>query len=223
MKRAIKDYWKKCVSRVLAFLIAYVGQPLLKLILWTCKVEVEGLDTFVETANQHKCILMLWHNRLALVPYALSTFAPQFIYAAFVSKSRDGALLAAVANSYSAGRVISVPHQARHHALKEMIRRLEENREIMLVTPDGPRGPAYQVKSGVTLAAQLASAHVIPWIWSADKCWKLKTWDKLMLPKPFSKITVTFGTPVLVESDDVKVGTEVLQRALQTLTAAHEN
>lgn len=205
------------MGKALAYLIAYVGQPLLRLILWTCRIEINGLPRFIETASQHKCIMMLWHNRIALVPYILSTHTPQFIYAAFVSKSRDGELLAVVARSYRAGRVISVPHQARHEALREMIRRLEENKEIMLMTPDGPRGPRYQMKPGIALAASASGAHVVPWTWSADSCWHLKTWDAMMLPKPFSKITVTFGEPLVVPEGNLEVNTALLQTALDKI------
>lgn len=209
-----KDIRKKTERKILVFLVTYVAQPLLRLIMKTCTVEIDGLSTFTDAAKNHKCILVLWHNRLALVPYALSTYAPQFIYAAFISKSRDGELLAAVAKSYPTGRVITVSHQARHQALKEVVRRLEENREIILMTPDGPRGPQYKVKPGVALAAQLASAHVIPWTWTSTTCWKLKTWDQLMLPKPFSTVKIKFGMPLLIPEGDIQASTAILQEAL---------
>ncbi len=211
---SLKRLWKITSRTAAAYLIAYVGQPLIRLILWTCRIEIEGLDRFVATASKHRCIIMLWHNRIALVPYALSTYTPQFIYAAFVSKSRDGEMLAVVAKSYRAGRVISVPHQARHEALRTVIRRLEETKEIILITPDGPRGPRYQVKPGIALAAAASGAHVIPWTWSADACWQLKTWDQLRLPKPFSKIKITFGKPLLIHEGDINANTALLQEAL---------
>lgn len=214
---SFKNFYKKSSRTFLAYLVAYVGQPLLRLILWTCRKEVEGLTRFVETASQHKCIVILWHNRLALVPYTFSTYTPQFIYAAFVSKSRDGEMLAVVAKSHRAGRVISVPHHARHEALREMIRRLDESREIILMTPDGPRGPRYQIKPGIALAAAASGARVVPWTWSADTCWQLKTWDGLMLPKPFSKIKITFGEPLVVPEGDLKENTTLLQSALDNI------
>jgi lysophospholipid acyltransferase (LPLAT)-like uncharacterized protein len=214
---SFKNFWKKTSRLALAYLIAYIGQPLLRLIMWTCHVEIEGLPRFLEVASQHRCIMTLWHNRLAIVPYTLSTYAAQFIYAAFVSKSRDGELLAVVAKSYRSGRVISVSHQARQEALREMIRRLEENREIILITPDGPRGPRYKIKPGIALAASLSGAHVIPWTWSADSCWQLKTWDALMLPKPFTKIKITFGEPLVIPKGNSQANMDFLQAALDKI------
>lgn len=213
----IKHLWKKNTKKALAYLIAYVGQPLLRLILWTCRIEIRGLPRFIEIASRHKCIMMLWHNRLALVPYTLSTHTPQFIFAAFISKSRDGEMLATVVKSYPAGRVISVPHDARQEALREMIRRLEENKEIIIMTPDGPRGPRYEIKPGISLAASLSGAYVVPWTWKADSCWQLKTWDAMMLPKPFSKIEITFGEPVIVPKGNNQANIVHLQEALDAI------
>lgn len=189
----MKIDWYKLKKLFLSAPIAYGAKYALRLLLWTCRFKVVGLDNFVEIAVQKPCILALWHNRLGIVAEFFNRHAPQFIYVAFVSKSRDGEALARLATSYSAGRVIRVPHHARHQALKEAIGHLNSGREIILFTPDGPRGPACQVKPGVIKAAQSSGAPIIPFGWHAKRFWQFKTWDQFQLPKPFTTITVTLG------------------------------
>lgn len=215
-----KHIWKYVKRNYLSYLFAYSAKGLLRLLMLTCRVEIHGLPQFIRTATEGKCILMLWHNRLALVPEIMNRFAPQFIYRAFISKSCDGEPLAIIANSYSSGRTLRVPHNARHQALNQMINLLKSSKEIMVVTPDGPRGPLYQIKPGVVVAAQEAAAHIIPFSWRASHYWELSTWDKFMLPKPFSRIVVTIGDPIFLAKKtgkDRSVDVAYLQEAMENL------
>ncbi len=198
-------------------LIAYAGKYLLRAILATCRFQVKGLDHFHTLSKTRKCILMLWHNRLAPTSEILHRLSPTKIYAAFISKSRDGDPLAILANSYKTGKAIRVPHNARHQALKIVINSLKESSDIIVMTPDGPRGPRYIAKPGIVAAAQIASAHVVPFTWTATRFWQLKTWDKMILPKPFSKILINFGNPVLINDMSQEDGTSYLQDTLLTL------
>lgn len=219
--------WKEKYKRwlhcsLLPFLIAKVGQNCLHLLLRTCRWKIEGIEHFKTSAKQGNCLIMLWHNRLAVVPFILSHYAPDFIYAAVVSNSRDGELISAVIHSHKSGRTIRVPHQSRHEALQEIIRRLKETEEIIIITPDGPRGPRYTLKPGVAVAALETHAQVFPLTWSANHFWELNTWDKLRIPKPFSTITVSFENPIqFIESSEMNLenAQAILQEALSADTS----
>jgi lysophospholipid acyltransferase (LPLAT)-like uncharacterized protein len=197
----IKTSWSNFKKKTLPTLIAVLGKYGMRAILKTCQVDISGLEHFVGSAKTGPCILMLWHNRLAAVPEVMHNFAPQFIFTAFISKSRDGEPLARLALSYKIGRVLRVGHQSRHLALNRMIQQLKVGKEIMIITPDGPRGPKYELKPGIAVAARESSASIIPFSWQSDRFWQLKTWDAMMIPKPFSRIKVTFGTPLKLTND----------------------
>lgn len=209
-------YFKQLLYKILPFMVATVGQGMIRLILLTCRWEVKGLERFKNLASKEKCILMLWHNRLAITAPILYKFAPHFIYAALVSNSKDGKLISAVIHSYKAGRTIHVAHNARYQALQELIRYIKEKNEIIIITPDGPRGPRYQLKPGVAIAALETGAHVVPFTWKADRCWELRTWDRLKVPKPFAKINVSFEEPVYFKQNavDLKEAQATLQASL---------
>lgn len=211
-------YFKQLFYKVLPFLMTTLGQGLIRLILLTCRWEVKGIERFKELASKEKCILMLWHNRLAIAAPLLYKFAPHFIYAAVVSNSRDGKLLSAIIHSYKTGRTIPVAHNARYQALQTLVRYIKEKQEVVIITPDGPRGPCYQLKPGVAVAALETGAYVIPLTWSANRYWELHTWDRLKLPKPFAKIEVLFKEPVQFQQNhsiDLKEAQAILQQSLR--------
>lgn len=215
----LTSFYKTIKNKWIPYALAYSAKFLIRLLLKTCRCEVHGVDQFSETANHSPCILMLWHNRLILVGEILNRFAPQFIYTAFVSKSRDGEPLSLMATSYKAGRVLRVPHNARHKALKEMIVHLKTQKEVILITPDGPRGPRYVLKPGVIMAAKESSAAAIPFSWESDRFWQLNTWDQLRIPKPFSKIKIVFGECLFASRQD----NVSLEEEMKTFQSALDN
>lgn len=214
----IKDTWKQWKRRWLPYIIAYGGKYSLKLLLSTCKVKVDGIDNFLNTAKSSPCIIMLWHNKLVIVSEILINATSDTLFTCFISKSRDGEPLAILAESYSRGKVLRVPHDTRHVALTKLIDTLKEQREVVLVTPDGPRGPTNIVKPGIAVAARESSAAIVPFSWSAKSYWQLKTWDKMKIPKPFTTIHVGFGQPIrLHDLDNTQQDTTILTDALHDL------
>lgn len=211
MKQKIRRFFSHYfIPRVLA----YGGKFLLKVLSLTCKIKVEGFDAFKAQAVQGNTILMLWHNRLMMAAPVFQK-ATEITYTAFISQSRDGESLALFTNSYKNGKTIRVKHNAKHGALKEMIERLKNSKEVLMITPDGPRGPAYKLKSGVTMAAQETTAHIFPFTWEASHFWQLKSWDKMMIPKPFSTVTVKIGPGITLSKDKtLEENSELLEQAL---------
>lgn len=208
-----KNFFYSTVS----YFTASVGHGMMRSLLWTCTWDVDGLEDFKKLASSEKCILTLWHNRLALVPFILYRFAPQFNYTAVISNSRDGKLLRKVVESYPNGQTIPVAHDKRHQALKEVIHSLEKENKIIVITPDGPRGPLYKVKAGTALAAIQTEAYIIPLTWTADQYWEFNTWDRLRVPRPFSKIKVNFGGHARFYKEGettVEQAQEILQRTM---------
>lgn len=218
MKRKKSDFFRKTV---VPYILGYTLKGVIALLSSTCRFRINGAENLHKTTQHSKCILIAWHNRLGIITEILKRTAPQYQYAAMVSNSRDGQFIAVITNSYKQGNAIKVPHNKRAKALQTMINRLKNSDEIVIVTPDGPRGPRYKLKHGVTMAARECDAKVIPLSWSADRFWKFRTWDKMMLPKPFSTITVTLGDPVTVDKDrdkPIEEETLNLEKALLSIT-----
>lgn len=201
-------------------LFAYSAKIGMRLLLKTCRIHIQGIDSFIHTASTSPCILMLWHQKLVLISEILNSHAGQFIYTAFISKSRDGDPLARLACSYKNGRALRVAHNGRHLALNQLIDALTEKREIIIITPDGPRGPKGVVKPGIVFAARETQANIVPFSWKASKFWQLNSWDHMQIPKPFSSIQVSFGQALALAKDSTanyETEASQLQEALNSL------
>ena len=105
------------------------------------------------------------------------------------------------------------------------IREIESGRNVVF-TPDGPRGPKYEIKSGPVAVASKTGAVLVPFVLNSSRCWKLKSWDAFQIPKPFSKLTMVVGKPITIPPDLDAEGLEeyrlVAENALKELTCDPE-
>ena len=185
-----KNKLRQGVASLTAFLTATLGKGLLNLLLKTCHWEVTGASSLHLIAGKENCLLALWHNRIIIAPFFFHRFVPDRIFAGFISNSRDGKLIDFLVRSYSKGRTIRVAHDAKYAGLKRVINCIEKDKWVVVMTPDGPRGPKYALKPGLVAAAVASQSNLFVLNWTADRFWELKTWDGLRIPKPFAKITV---------------------------------
>ncbi len=88
-----------------------------------------------------------------------------------------------------------------------------------MITPDGPQGPLCRVQPGVVHLAAKSSSPVIPAAFSASRKVSLKSWDKFIIPIPFSRALVVYGEPVYVsKKDDIEEKRTEIELALQHTT-----
>jgi lysophospholipid acyltransferase (LPLAT)-like uncharacterized protein len=80
---------------------------------------------------------------------------------------------------------------------------------------DGPRGPLYVAKPGALLLAARTGAPVLPFSVSLERCWRLRSWDRIEIPKPFTRAVAVLGQPFQIESGTDDVALDRLQRALE--------
>ena len=79
-------------------------------------------------------------------------------------------------------------------AIRELVRCLRRGDDVG-ITPDGSRGPRYQIKAGLVLLAQLSGRRILPISFEYANAWRTRSWDRFFIPKPFSKVTFVVGTP----------------------------
>ncbi len=93
------------------------------------------------------------------------------------------------------------------------------------ITPDGPRGPRREMKMGTVQIARLAGCPVVPFGFAAEHCWRLKSWDKFIVPKPFSRAVFVYGEPILIpgQGGNEEEFTEAIQKELDRVTEAAES
>ena len=142
-------------------------------------------------------ILCLWHNAIF---YFLPVLGP-LGYPGMISRSRDGEDVAWIAARFGLKPVRGSPKEGAGTALREMLRHLAAGRGIA-ITPDGPKGPPYELKQGVTALARKRGVPVIPLAFSAPRRWEFNTWDRMKVPKFFSRTVILAGAPFWAGEDE---------------------
>lgn len=143
-------------------------------------------------------IYVLWHNRVMVMPYAWKRLTKGKRQAAVLtSASNDGTILANMVGVFGIGAVRGSSSRRAVAALIGLKRTLQEGRDVC-VTPDGPRGPVYQMQPGLVKLAESTGAPVLPIHVRFGSAWRLKSWDRFAIPKPFSTVEVIFDEALAV-------------------------
>jgi hypothetical protein len=135
-------------------------------------------------------IWVLWHNRLLVIPIIYHRFFKHRKSVTLVSRSKDGELLARCIERFGGIPVRGSSSRGGAAALMELHEAIAGGHDAY-ITPDGPRGPRYKLSPGVIWLAQKSKAPVMPVQIEYSSCWRLGRWDGFVIPKPFSRITVT--------------------------------
>ena len=163
-------------------------------------------------------IFCVWHNRLALSMIAYSRFAkriwPTQGLAAMISASNDGGLLAAVLGKFGVQAVRGSSSRRGRQALLESTTWLEKGFHIA-ITPDGPRGPRYEVRDGIISLAQVSGAPVVAVSVSIRGKISLRSWDRFQIPLPFARCSIIFGKMIFVPRELVDADREKLRGELK--------
>ncbi len=170
-------------------LLAFCLRLVTSLLFATLRIKIEGKKELVQAAKS-PLIVALWHDGLFLASLIRRVLKEKPL-AIVVSNSKDGKLLAAYGKTFTNVEPIFVPHNSRHAALLQTVDAITSNK-VVLITPDGPRGPRHAIKPGIFFAQEKADCQIIAMNWKATSYWELKSWDRLRIPKPFAKVTVSY-------------------------------
>lgn len=138
-------------------------------------------------------VLAFWHGRMLY-------FVPLYHrhrLTVLVSRSRDGEFISRLLQCLGVHVTRGSSSRGGARGLLAMARQVRSGYHAAL-TPDGPRGPRYEVQPGLITLAQKTGAAILPMTYSAR--WKkvLRSWDSFLVPFPFSRVVVIYGTPIYV-------------------------
>jgi hypothetical protein len=186
--------------RLIPFLVAGLSK------LWshTLRVRREGFDAVEDLlARDERFILSFWHRRLFMMPLAYPFQRKGRGVAILSSDSRDGERSAATWRWFGIHAVRGTASDDGAKALVRMIQAVKQGWDFG-ITPDGPRGPLMELKPGVTALARKTGAWVVPVSLAFDRCFELRTWDRMVIPFPFATCVIKYGTPYRIppKADD---------------------
>ena len=205
----------KIEGRKARWLIAF-GFHLLKLLGRTLRYDIDDRAGIVGKPVGENYIGALWHNRLLIFPLVLRRFVSNREGAALISASRDGDLLSDAIRRFDYDVVRGSSSKLGATALLQLGDVLAKRGDVV-ITPDGPRGPVYELGPGIIFLAQKTGASVLPINMEYSSCWRVKSWDRFIIPRPFSRVRVIIGRPEPIQSTSSNQDFETERLRLQNV------
>jgi lysophospholipid acyltransferase (LPLAT)-like uncharacterized protein len=196
--------WRWLILWLLALLVRAWGRSL--------RFEIDPASRKLMTKGDEPVAFVLWHNRLFVTPEAFRRYRGDRPIYALVSASKDGAWLAAFYRMIGILPLRGSSSNRGREAARALIEVMRAGHDIG-ITPDGPRGPMYVVEPGVLVVTRRAQAPMLLFGAEFGPAWRLRSWDRLYLPVPFSRVVLRLASlPALMpdgakpEAEDIRVG-----------------
>lgn len=215
-----KYSWSERLRIRLADVVFYLA---IKTIGATIRWETAGLEKqqLVERSGRLP-IWCLWHDRIFAGTYFLKDRGIVVI----TSQSLDGEYIARFLKRFGFGTIRGSSTRGGMRALVEMVRWMRAGLP-MAFTVDGPRGPRYEAKKGAVLLAKKTGNPLLPFSVELARHWTVKSWDRLQIPKPFTRARFVVAEPIYVPVDasdeDLELKLRELQAALDGLVGSGED
>ena len=177
--------------------LAWLAACVVRLVAWTYRVRYTGpkpIEEMIAADEPH--VVAIWHNRLLFLPAIVPTGVLRKC-TVLISASRDGGYISAFIRFFGMNIVRGSSSHGATGALLGLMR-AAENGSSPVLTVDGPRGPKYSIHPGVVAIARRQNIKVIPLVLNARRKWQLKSWDRLQIPWPFSRVDLMVGEPFRV-------------------------
>jgi lysophospholipid acyltransferase (LPLAT)-like uncharacterized protein len=189
----------------------------------TLKYEVEGLENFEIIGADGKIpIYTFWHNRI----FAGTYFFRNRGIVVMSSLSFDGEYTGRFIKRMGFGTVRGSSTRGAISAIIEMIRLMKKGVPTAF-SIDGPKGPKYVAKLGACLLAKKTGNPMMPFVVECEKYWEIKSWDRLQIPKPFSRVKVIIEKPIYLAADagdtEIEASRAELETRLNELVKRGEN
>ena len=197
--------WRWLVLWLLALLVRAWGRSL------RFEIDAESLKNM--TKSDEPVAFVLWHNRLFLTPELFRRYRGRHPVHGLVSASKDGAWLAAFYRLIGITPVRGSSSNFGREAARSLIEVMRAGEDIG-ITPDGPRGPIYTVEPGVLVVTRRIQAPMVLIGAEFGPAWRLRSWDRFYLPRPFSRFKVSMKLLPSVKADGSKLTAEEVQAVL---------
>jgi lysophospholipid acyltransferase (LPLAT)-like uncharacterized protein len=200
-------------QRIILRVIIWAGSWIIRLIGPTLRVSISYEDGAQQTLDQRPLIGSFWHSCIIPSTYICRDLGVRVMS----SNSYDGEYMGRIIHQFG---FVAVKGSSSRNAVRALLglRRALADGWTVAFTLDGPRGPRHKVKPGPVALARSSGVPLTMFHAAVDKAWVLNSWDRMMIPLPFSRVLLRFGKLIPVPTDasdeDVERYTAELQSAL---------
>ncbi len=213
---------KDTLSEFKLNLIGIIGKILINGLFLSTDIKVKGYDNIRHIIESHRLIFATWHSRMLIYPYLYQGING----AALVSQHKDGEIATRIIEKMGIEGFRGSTTKGGVRALVKMIKALKEEDRMSLITTDGPKGPRFTVQPGIISLARKTGYPIIPTIYSAKKIKIFSSWDRFILPFPFTVCRVSYGDPMYIpkqtSKDEEKQHVDILEQTLRRLTVEND-
>lgn len=174
---------KPLLQSIAKVILPFLGYLLMRFYWYTSKKNFHVTGEIV----QDQSIVVCWHGELLMSPQAYRYFHKKQSASGIISRHFDGEMIARILMYFSIAPLRGSSSRGAKQVLLEAFRALKKGDDL-LVTPDGPRGPRHTISDGAIALAHKAKAPVLIVNYIPKAYWQLDSWDKFVIPKPFSTI-----------------------------------
>jgi len=208
-------WWRRSLDAI----GAPIAVALIKAMWATYRFSVRGEEDVERlVAEGRPLIITCWHDSLFVMAWysvRLGRIGARVTY--LVSPSRDGEFASRVLRVVGARVVRGSATRSGVKALYGLYRAIGRDNASPVVLPDGPQGPPHHCKPGPVLLAKLSGAHILPMGCAAGRSLRLRTWDRAVIPLPFTRVVVELGKSYTVPSELGAEGQEIERSKLETV------
>ncbi len=163
-------------------------------------------------------ILAFWHQDIFIAIGFIAHYYRSRNIVALVSASRDGDYLARILKSMGIASIRGSSTTGSVEAYWKCLRALNEN-NILLIAPDGPKGPAKKIKPGMAELSRHSTKPVHLLRFDYSLCRRLNSWDCFIIPLPFSSVHITVSDPIVFTREDA--GTQKNSQTMEDFLNGH--
>lgn len=179
-------------QRIILALVPWLASWLYRALFATCRVEIRGQEILDRLAAENRLALGgFWHETIGL----MACIHRNRGYCTLTSISFDGELAARFARRFGFIAVRGSSSRGGVAALSQLERQVREGPGVAY-TLDGPKGPRRDAKAGVGYIAGRTGMPIVPGAAAVDRAWRLRSWDRFIIPKPGARILMRYGEPI---------------------------
>ena len=193
-EKMLRDFQNNTLEEIKWKLVGALGTLIVDLLFSTTRIESIGFEPVRSIVGSRRFIAAFWHSRILLISYLYKGWNAAIL----VSQSKDGEFIARLLQRQGHETIRGSSSKGGLRALSTLIRNLKEKNRPAGIIPDGPQGPRFKVQPGVIMLAKKTGYPILPISYSAEKAKIFSSWDRFILPYPFTRCQLIYGDPVYV-------------------------
>ena len=153
---------------------------------------------FPDNLPEDRCVIASWHGDLLMQPFVYRKWRKIPKSVIMISEHFDGEIIAKIVAYFGLETIRGSTRRGAARVLMQAIKKVKKEGYDLGITPDGPKGPRYKVSEGIVIVSQKADKNIVLFNCVPSSYWQAASWDKFVIPKPFSHLEFYVSEPFKV-------------------------